>query len=421
MWKYSRPSKEKIQTILIFITFIFIMWAPATGGSTLSSGTLKLVARISYFVLAGIIALLTEWRKVLPMTSISIALTPLFYYAIHFVWVYNSIGASVSSTLLCILFALQSENIKTNVYKLIKWFLVITAAVGIVCYVSYVFDLGLPYETVPYYSGRSSQSYINYRVCYIYFDHTMSTRLCGLFNEPGWFGTFLAFYLCAENLKLNKISNMIILLAGILTFSLAFVLIILFYYMIANIMNWKRWFWVALLCFFYLAVLPQIKTGNAQADTLIDRMVITKEGLKGANRNTDDFNRAFQKAMRGKAALFGMGSGYYITVGGAGGNCSIKSDIMDFGIVGTMAMYVPVFIFLIYKSRWNRKAIFFLICIAISLYQRPWLFEVSNFILSLGAVSYLNEKALYEKNKYVDRYGIQNREACSLYKKEKNI
>lgn len=385
-----RLNKNKVLIGIIFITFILVLWAPTTSGSTIGSDVLKYVTRMLYFVLAIVILLMTKWKKKRTFLDWCIALTPLVNYLVHVIWSYDGRRGSVSTALLCLLFALQNDEVKKSVYKCIKWFLIINAIVGIICYISYFLNIGLPYDILPYYSQRRGQWYIDYHICYLYRDG-LQVRLCGLFNEPGWLGTFLAFYLCAEDLNFKKISNVIIGIAGVLTFSLAYILILVIYFILKNITNWKRCILVVLFAFLYIYALPNIETGNDYVDELISRMVITEEGVLGDNRTSIAFDNVYDSFIKSQDVFLGKGYGYSLSIIG-GSNCSIKTDIVDFGIIGTVLLYAPLLSLLVYKSKRNKNAIVFLACAAISLYQRPWLFEVSNFMLVLGAVAYLTAK-----------------------------
>lgn len=382
-------NRKNILVGVLLITFFLELWAPATSGSTLSGANFKLVIRIAYFAMSLVIllAMLIGRKTEIKAYNVFLAITPLVYFFIQKIWVFDSSSASTSTLLLCVLFALQTDEIKAESYRWIKCLIVIMSLTGIVCYLSFIFDLGLPYKQMPYYSLiKSGVWYLNYHVSYFYMN-AVQVRLCGLFNEPGWFGTFLAFCLCVEDLNMRKLSNIIILIAGILTFSLAFILLIVLYFVLKNITDWRKWVWLVLLVSLYLFVLPNVHTGNEIIDSFIGRIVLTAESTQNS-RTTNAFDTMFEAFLRSPDMIWGRGAGYSRSLGG--GNLSIKTDIVDFGILGVLAFYAPILISLIYRVRKNKKAVCFLLCIGVSLYQRPWLFEASNFFLTLSAVSYLS-------------------------------
>ena len=54
-------------------------------------------------------------------------------------------------------------------------------------------------------------------------------RACGFFNEPGFYGTIIALFLVIDGINLKKLDNVIILIAGVLTFSAAFYILLIGY------------------------------------------------------------------------------------------------------------------------------------------------------------------------------------------------
>lgn len=398
--KHIIINKDDFSFALMVLAFFLCMWAPATQGSSLSGTAFKLVIRYSYFVFGlGLVALNILGKK-LNIYELLLLLFPLINYIIKSIWKFGpaeSSGTSLSALLICLGVVLTDDEVKYRTFAFIKTLLVVMSFVGIICYFSYVFHLGIPYTQQPYYGytgnlgvemmQKFGVSYINFHVCYLYHEFNTS-RLCGLFNEPGWFGTFLAFYLCQENLNFKKKYNWIVLLAGILTFSLAFILIIAIYYVISNFRDWRKWTGLVLLFIIVFFVLPNIKTGIEIVDYLFSRLSITSAGLAGDNRTSSSYDVLFSEFMKSKYIFFGHGSQYtsYKLHGYIGS--TIKTDIMDIGFIGTIVIYALPIMSLAFISRQNKRALYFLVCVTISLYQRNWFYEPSNFIIVLCAVSY---------------------------------
>lgn len=113
------------------------------------------------------------------------------------------------------------------------------------------------------------------------------------------------------------------------------------------------------------------------------------EIFSSTSRTTDVFNSVFNRVMASGSKWFGMGSGYAYTMG-RGGNLSIKINLMDYGIIGTCVTFIPIIALLLKLAGKSKEAIIFIICVAASQYQRPWIFEVSNFIFILSAVTVLS-------------------------------
>ena len=81
-----------------------------------------------------------------------------------------------------------------------------------------------------------------------------------------------------------------------------------------------------------------------------------------------------------------MGGGYSDMIKGV---LSIKDNIMDYGVFGVCFLYVPLFGAIWHRVRLNYRAKLYLICVMASMYQRPWIYELSNFIIMLAGISYI--------------------------------
>ncbi len=396
----------KLQVFLFSVVFILSIWAPATTGSTLGPGSIRAVVRILLFVLIFLIIFALYLKKIISIDAlqISIAITPIINFLYHKFYVYNISNASLSVTLLCALYAITDANVKRKIYVVIKNILILMSVIGIICYMTYILHLGLPYTINDFYVNNEGlimggyEKYVNYRICFLYIT-AAQVRLCGLFNEPGWFGGFLAIILCCEDLNLKKISNVFMLVAGILTFSIAFFTMLMIYYVLTNIKYWKKWVWIVVLFILVFFVLPNSRTGIPYIDTLISRINAIFNN-KTFGRTSNQVTEELIRILKNGDIVFGKGTGFSSSIKHAG--LSIILYLLDYGIVGVTLLFLPFFFFNIKKFWKNKKIVFFLICIAAYVYQRPWLFEASNFILFESVVFYLND------NKYIQGENYEN-------------
>lgn len=412
-------KKNILLTNLCFITFVLKSWAPFTFNSNIGPDIIRFIGRFLWFIIAGVIFFLTPPNKRIDKGDVCIMATPLIYWLFGTFYVCKGGGriGSLSDLAICIGFALQDKSIKKDVYNLIKKYFLITSILGIICYIVYILKLPLPYTKLPIYGDTTGAEFekwgtsiVNYHISYIYDSGVSIVRLCGLYNEPGWFGTFLAFYLCSEKLNLKKWQNKIIFIAGCLTLSLAFFLILIIYWLISSLNNWKRWFLISITFVFILFVVPNFRTGNAAIDFVLDRLTIKNGTWEGDDRGTAEFDKNFELLFDSPRVFIGRGAGARVL---AGGSISIKADIMDFGILGTMIIYLPIFYVLFCDGGKNKYVTRFLICIAASLYQRPWLFEPTNFFLTLSAVAYIRDTyPIYQKNRQLS--SIYNKEILTI-------
>lgn len=394
-----QAKKENILVFLYVFTFLMVIWAPTTNASTLSGDLLKMVTRIGYFVLAFVIGIaifaLKEYK--VSVFNVQMILCVIIAFCIKKMWVYDKAGGSLSSLLLCSLFAIQSDMVKKKTFVMIKHCLLAMSVIGIIFYLSFTLNLGIPYRQVDYYSElKHGVWYIDYYYCCFLYLSSVKARLCGLFNEPGWFGTFLGFYLCSERMNLKRISNVIILIAGVLTFSMAFFTIITIAYLAFNLNNIKGYLKIALFALIYF-FLCQLETGTDAIDSTIQAINLTDTSF--LSRTTEDFDALFDKIYYSNNIIFGMGSGYVEAIVG-GGNLSIRTQLVEYGIVGITLLYLPILCLFVILVRRKKTAMVFVFCIAASLYQRPCLFEVSNWILTLSGIVFLTDSSKCHINEY---------------------
>ncbi|MBR3568289.1 MAG: hypothetical protein IKN94_08455 [Salinivirgaceae bacterium] len=195
---------------------------------------------------------------------------------------------------------------------------------------------------------------------------------------------------------MRKVSNWILLVAGLMTYSLAFVILFVVGFIIRNIAEIKKWIAIAICLGGILVVLPNINTDNPQLNKLIARLEFTSSGLKGNNRSSSTVDELLSETMSSKRFMFGYGDGYAEYYNGLKEYkqvLTIKTELINLGLVGTMLLYIVPFFFFWKLSHKNKKAMVFVICFWISLYQRPWLYIVSNYMLLLSIIPYIQATA----------------------------
>lgn len=389
-------SNESLLVYCFFLTMAISVWAIRTPNSTLGSDFLRFILRISFYLLMiiefALTFLLRRQLKVYRIIAL-IALWPIVYWVYIHIWAFKIESLSLTSPLIAFVFALQSNNIKKKVFILFKNLLILISFIGILCYFAYLFKIPIPHSIRPYYDGRPYQNYVNYfNLSFLYINNT-SIRLCGIFNEPGWLGTTIGLILCYEKFEFKKVSNWILAIAGLLTYSLAFVIIIIIGFIIRNIDKIKKWISLAIVLCAIIFILPSIKTNNEQLNKLISRMEITSNGLAGNNRSSKTIDNLLRETLLSSKCLFGYGDGYAEYINGTKELkqiLTIKTELINFGIIGTFLLYIVPLFFLLRLPHTNKKSLIYIICFWISLYQRPWLYIVSNYMLLLSTISYLS-------------------------------
>ena len=240
--------------------------------------------------------------------------------------------------------------------------------------------------------------YLNYGFAYIVaLDGIL--RLCGLFNEPGYFGTILALVLCIEQLDLQKKENVAFLLAGCCTASVAFFLIIGLYTIMAKIHNYKYIIPLVCLFLFFFFLLPHINFSNPTIQRLIERLYFTDGQFVGDNRSDKIIDLYYYNVLGSpEKIMWGYGNGFSSIL--MTKTSTYKSYIINYGLIGFVLIYAPLLIESLRKSQMNKLCIFLIICFFVSIYQRPNIYTLPYFVVLFGGITYLNE-CIFIKNKLV--------------------
>lgn len=401
-------NKEKFCSIIFVMCALMIIFAPYQSDSTLSltSSLLSNIFKILLYTFTGlniilIIFPILKYKKTILRKDLFQTIPMIIFVIISSFHTYDG-SISFSGflfSILWIIFALAPDNIKKRTFIYFKNALIIICIAGIICYLSYDLNLFLPYKVVNYYNNNATvENYIDYKFIFLYRASSSISlvRLCGICNEPGYFGTICALILCASSLNLKKKSNIIILIAGFLTFSLAFIITLVIYLLLKYLKDFRTVILTVLLTCFYLFLLPNIYTGNPTIDRFIQRMTITDEGLAGDNRTTDELEYVFDDVVKNKP-LFGYGEGYLKTQNLKGGVSSYKTYIIQYGFVGCILLWGSLLLAALYKNK-NYLSIIYIIAFFVNIYQRPNIMTLQYQILLFGGLAFINAKLRAKAN-----------------------
>ena len=404
----KRINKEKFCSIIFVICALMIIFAPYQSDSTLSltSSLLSNIFKILLYTFTGlniilIIFPILKYKKTILRKDLFQTIPMIIFIIISSFHTYDG-SISFSGflfSLLWIIFALAPDNIKKRTFIYFKNAFIIICIAGIICYLSYDLNLFLPYKVVNYYNNNAIvENYIDYKFIFLYRASSSISlvRLCGICNEPGYFGTICALILCASSLNLKKKSNIIILIAGFLTFSLAFIITLVIYLLLKYLKDVRTVILTVLLTCFYLFLLPNIYTGNPTIDRFIQRMIITDEGLADDNRTTDELEYVFDDVVKNKP-LFGYGEGYLKTQNLKGGVSSYKTYIIQYGFVGCILLWGSLLLAALYKNK-NYLSIIYIIVFFVNIYQRPNIMTLQYQILLFGGLAFINAKLRAKAN-----------------------
>lgn len=298
---------------------------------------------------------------------------PLCNVLINLIWAV-AFGAAIDFGFLTLITVSEvlilSKSSKIWVYNCFRTYTIIIATCGIICYFSFLLNLGLPFTIKNFYSGTDSQWYINYHISYIYFQNqTETSRLCGLYNEPGYFGTIAAFILIIEQFNLKRIGNIVILFAGLLTLSFAFCLLIMIYLFI----RYRKSRTIIGVIFILILAVTSVKfldTNDGPASRLIDRFSIEDGKFKGDNRIKKNVEDAIDSMFDSYDFIIGMGPEAFEKLGLQGGNAGLKVYFFKYGLLGFSILWGLTLVMTLMYANWDRRCYLFIVLFFISTYQR---------------------------------------------------
>ena len=379
--------RDKKYSILLFIPAVLSTLAISQGDSTLAPhGIVQLFQIINW----GCILFLLPYVLKQPGSKPFI-LWPVFSWFILFNF-YNVNGVQISGLLtflyLCLFYKLDGK-ILNNVVRYFRYYLIFSAFLGIVAYFDFLLGLGLPHSIEEYYIQRDNANYINYTFAYLFVELD-GIRLCGLFNEPGAFGTFLALFLILDGFNYKHYGNYLLLIAGCLTLSMAFFVLVFLGFVMTVIKSKTKIILTILFVSAAIYIIPKIHFSDYEIEYFISRFEYdTKEHkFKGDNRKNYSFISVEKEFDQGDNKLLGYGTGYC----GKRGvilTLSYKTAVIEWGYLGFFLSYGLLMFAAFRLARKARSSLILTVCFLLSIYQRPSVFSIAYFVVLFGGISYL--------------------------------
>lgn len=354
----------------------------------------KIVHFLSYFGLLFLLLRCFSPKHI--SSSCFYYLISLFFYSLFSIFHCSNDFVFTNYYNIFILFSLilATQQSKQLAYVYFKIILLFISVCAIICYLSYVLRLGIPFRTASFYEEDVvSVVYADYIFSYLLTnDFILFVRACGLFNEPGLFGTICAFVLIVDDLNFSKKENLLIFIAGCLTFSFAYVILLLIGLVIkygAKGILPILIFSVAIFVIF--TILSNIEISNESFSYLLSRFDFSNDVFGGDSRGSYLLDSYFEKQIYSfNDLLFGYGNG---CVNGEGGS-TWKIFVVEHGILGASLMIIPLFIGAFKQAKNNRRSLSFVLCFFLSIYQRPQIYNALYFMLLIGGIYFINSNKI---------------------------
>jgi hypothetical protein len=310
-----------------------------------------------------------------------------------------------SSILLMIIFILFTENLKINIFNTFFNIYIYMLIPSLILYVLILIGIDISWDKlISINSMKANHNYMYYReylgmVVLSTLIFPVGTgeifRLSGVFDEPGLLGTLSTILLLIKKYNLNNWKEKILLVSGILSFSLFFY-IASFIYLILKRKDYSIKFFIMVIL---LSIIfnKQLSENEFILKYTVDRIVnVIMNPAKVNNRTSDCFENEFNSFLISEELLLGYGQGAHSRTG-----CDVslwKSVVYNYGLIGFMLillLYAVLYFELKNKVKNYDNFIFIFIFILV-FYQRPafdtiWFFILFYSGLLISKKNYIKE------------------------------
>jgi len=243
----------------------------------------------------------------------------------------------------------------------------IIISVSIFFYCLFLLGINLPYQELKLKNtlGGICRLY-PFFVLVLDLNNVIMFRFSGYFDEPGVVGTICAVILLSSKLNLKEKKNIPILLAGFLSFSLFFYLILLIYILLFTKTKYK------LITIFFVGAAVLILINNEFFNAImLGRLNFENGSLSGNNRTTIYFDNWYQNYTESINFYFGFGSNY-ITKNFP--ECaSYKNIVVNQGFL-FFSMFIGTFVLYGWSAlKFSKEFFIYLLILFSVIYQRPFI------------------------------------------------
>lgn len=385
---FKRLRNISLETYCLLFVAIFSGLAINASDTTLAPDYIRRIIQILCYLLTIVLLFRTIKTVPKPKYFVQIIVPLVIFWLMGIVNVYSGSPQWAPLFLLEIFaFALTPDNVKKDAFNIYVWFLTLMSLFGLLVVISFLVFPFLPYTIEPFYGDNSNDAlYFNYTIAYLFIDNMDGMRLCGLFNEPGYFGTMLALAIVSENFNIKKPRVVIMLVAGFFTFSVAFFVTLVAFLIFRNCNRPLYLFVFVIALYFFFEVLPTLHFEDRMLDILVQRISIENGSLAGDNRDYIDTTMLMNDFNNSSDIVFGRGFGATKGLG-----VSFKMIIVQLGYVGVFLTYGLLFFAGWKYSKNNWIAISFLLCFAINVYQRTNIFSMNYLVVLFGGLLYIEQ------------------------------
>jgi hypothetical protein len=335
------------------------------------------------FYLVTIPLLLIFWCNIGKMNSKNLLMFSFFAFTLFLAAVCkrSNIFGIMAMTLLAVV-PFVPTTFSSSVYKYYKAIYTSIIGISIIVWVLVVIGQSIPYEVINPLNTLKEYNYYAYPFLVVPHSWSFSIasvygslRFCGPFDEPGVVGTISLLMLFIDKFNLKDKKNVVLIISGILSFSLFFYVASFFYVFYSIVFNKKKVFGVLIILSVVAFYLTTMENGFLN-QMLWSRLKWDEEAqsISGNNRSGEELDDYFE-SIKG-TNIYYFGTPDHKLLEEFSGDASYKNAVLTYGML-SCGLYILFFSLLAFRQIGKRKELLlFILMLLLTLYQRPSFFSI---------------------------------------------
>ena len=321
------------------------------------------------------------------------ALFIVLFAFVHFFLLSSTYNLSILFILLTyiICFSLQDKE-KNKALSIVTKYIAIVVVISLPAWLLHLFfNVEIPvYNIIDLSDKKGANSYLLYNhILFLKYSGLEAFRFYSMFNEPGVLGTLSAFILFGNKYNFRKWENIVILLGGIFTYSMAFYILTIIGYFYFSIKSMKKF----VISIVFISLLSISIYTWLKEDIAFQRFVIERFGdldfMERVNNRTE-YNAEFfyDNFINSSDVLMGVGREYLI-INGLEDAASYKVFIIEYGLIGVLILLL---MYLSMIKQITLTSFVFLFIFILSFFQRPLSFTSWQLLVFACILASLNNE-----------------------------
>lgn len=332
----------------------------------------------------------------------------IFYIIVLIVFMYHRSLEALTKILIINIstfsFLLMSKKEKVIAFRYFTIIFALSLIPGLIMYILNLIHINLSWEYLTPDSGKAQSGYY-YRqyLGSVILESPRNPivglyRFCGMYDEPGVVGTIAALLLAGNRFNMKKIWYKVIFTGGILSFSLAFYVLLIIYFALEFFISkrYKPAIVLTFVCSIILTFSAEMGDNSFIQNTIFNRLSFVNGTMVGNNRTNSLYDYEFNRFLNSgtKNLLIGVGEEERLSKPYMASASTYKNRIYDTGIIGFGLL---VFLFVIFTSKQkNQYSFIYLLVFLASMYQRADVLRYSYIFIFVGSLYNLE---MYISNK----------------------